>query len=120
MDDEVRRSVTLGKELADYGWLTWAWVVGLSFWGGAANFFRKLRQGKARPFNVVELIGEIFVSGFTGVCTFLLCTSAGFDPLMSSALVAIAGHMGPRALFQFEQMAMKKLGLDASEEDPKP
>lgn len=118
MTDETHVAGTIGTALNAYGWATWAWVVVLSISGGAANFFRKLRLGQVRPFNFVEFCGEIFVAGFTGICTFLLCEAAHFDPLLSSALVAIAGHMGSRALFLFERIFAKRFGVDMNGTEP--
>lgn len=107
--DETRAAASLGSALSGYGLLTWLWVVGLSLAGGCASFFRKLKAGNVRPFNVTEFVGEVFISGFAGVCTFLLCEAAGFDPLMTSPLVAISGHMGGRAIFQLEQFFTRKV-----------
>lgn len=101
---------TLGAVLSAYQWVTWLWVGSLSMLGGVANFFRKLRDGQARPFNVVELLGELFISAFSGICTFLLCEAATFNPILSAALIAISGHMGSRAVFIFEKMFAAKFG----------
>lgn len=93
----------LEKDPTNYSLLTYAWVLILSAWGGVVNFIRKSRTGAARPFNLTELIGEIFTSGFAGVLTFWLCEFSGIAPLMTAALVGISGHMGGRAIFQIEQ-----------------
>ena len=109
MSDETQAAKSLGEQLSNFGLLTWAWVVGLSLWGGVASFARKLRAGEARPFNLTEFAGEIFISGFVGVCTFLLCSGAGLDPLQTSPLVAISGHMGSRGIFLLEQFFVRKV-----------
>lgn len=83
--------------------LTYAWVFGLSLWGGLASFIAKYRRGHARAFNVAELLGELVISGLVGVMTFYLCTWANFDQLLTAALVAITGHMGSRALMRAEK-----------------
>lgn len=114
MSDDVTTTTSLGQQLASFGMLTWAWVIGLSLWGGIANFFRKLRQGAARPFNVTEFCGEIFISGFVGMCTFMLCMANGLDPLLTSPLVAISGHMGSRGIFLLEQVFVVKLAPAAA------
>lgn len=97
------------KDPSNFTLLTYAWVIAISSWGGIVNFHTKLRAGIARPFNVVELIGEIVTSAFVGVVTFWLCEAAGFQHLVTAALVAITGHMGSRALFQFEKWVETKL-----------
>lgn len=97
---------------ASYSLLTYAWVVGLSVWGGVANFCHKLRQGHSRPFNLAELFGELVISGFAGVIAFYLCEAAHIRPIMSAAAVGISGHMGSRAIFMIEHWAMKKWGRE--------
>lgn len=85
--------------------ITYGWVIVLAMWGGLASFIAKNKAGKARPFNVAELIGELVVSGLVGVLTFYLCTWANIDPLLAAALVGISGHMGSRAMAYFERYA---------------
>lgn len=90
------------KSPESYHWLTYAWVFGLSALGGAVSFIRKVREGRARAFNITEFVGELFTSAFAGVLTFYLCEWSNFAPLATAAFVGIAGHMGSRALFQIE------------------
>ena len=109
---------TLGEAMNAYGYLTWLWVLILSICGGIANFLRKIKANDARPFNIVELFGEIFISGFTGIITFLLCDSAGFNPITTACLVAISGHMGSRGIFMLERVFAERLGLKADDVPP--
>lgn len=99
------------KGVTDYGALTYTWVLLLSAWGGAVSFINKVRSGAVRPFNVVELVGELVVSGFVGVLTFWICESAGFNQLVSAVCIGITSHMGTRALFRLEQWVTRKLGM---------
>lgn len=99
------------KDPTTYGLLTYAWVIGLSSWAGAVNFMRKLRSGHARAFNLVELVGEIMTSALAGLVTFWLAERAGMDGLTSAALIAIAGHMGSRALFRIEKWLERKFPI---------
>lgn len=99
------------KDPTNYTWLTYAWVLLISGWGGAANWWRKRQAGDARPFNFTELIGELMTSAFAGVLTFWLCESSGIAPLVTAALVGISGHMGSRAIYQMEQWVEAKAGL---------
>lgn len=100
------------KDPTTYTLITYAWVFALSAWGGFVSFWRKLKAGKARPFNVMELVGELFTSAFAGVLTFWLCEAARIDPLLTAAFVGIAGHMGSRAIAQWENWASKRFGVD--------
>lgn len=103
------------KDPTNYDLLTYAWVFALSAWGGAVNFYRKMRDGKTRPFNFTELVGELVTSAFAGILTFWLCELSSFPPLLSAALVGIAGHMGSRAIFRFEKMLDAKFPADKPE-----
>lgn len=99
------------KDPTTYSLLTYAWVLALASWGGVVNFLRKRKSGDVRPFNVVELIGEIVTSAFAGMVTFWLCEAAGIGGLITAALVGISGHMGSRAIFAFERWAENKFGV---------
>lgn len=95
----------------DFSWLTYAWVAFVSTIGGIVNFWQKLKAGNARPFNIVELLGEIATSGFVGLITFWVCQAQGMDQLVTAPLVGISAHMGTRAIWMLEQVLTKKFGL---------
>jgi len=98
--------------------LSWGLLIGLSLWGGFASFYRKLKDGHVRVFNITELIGELVISGFTGIVVANLCDSIPACPTpLKYALVGIAAHMGSRALFKLESMVNRKFDLPA---DPAP
>lgn len=93
--------------------LSWALLIGLSLWGGVASFMRKLKDGHVRVFNITELIGELVISGFTGIVVANLCDSMACPTPLKYALVGIAAHMGSRALFKLESMVNQKFNLPA-------
>jgi len=97
------------KDPSTYSLLTYLWVIAISSWGGMVSFYRKMRMGYSRPFNVVEMVGEISTSAFVGVLTFWMCEAASINPLISAALIGISGHMGSRAIWQFERWAERRL-----------
>lgn len=105
------------KNPENYQLLTYIWVIGLSAWGGVVGFWRKMKDGRARPFNIMELVGEIFTSAFAGVMTFLLCEAAGFSSLLTAAFVGISGHMGSRAIAMMENYFSKKFDAVLPKED---
>lgn len=90
------------KDPTAYSWITYAWVIGLSAWGGLVGFYRRVKAGESSFANLMEIIGELATSAFAGVITFWLCEAAGFAPLITAALVGVSGHMGSRAIFQLE------------------
>lgn len=98
------------KDPTTYSWLTYAWVAGLSMLGGFVSFAQKVKAGRSRPFNIVELVGELITAGFAGVLTFFLCEAAGIGQIASAPLIGIAGHMGTRAIFLMERWAERKFG----------
>jgi hypothetical protein len=101
----------LEKDPANYSAVTYLWVAALSTLGGVVSFLRKQRAGRVRAFNITEFIGELMTSALVGLITFWLCEWSNTSPLLSAALIAISGHMGSRALFQFESWAESKFGL---------
>ena len=82
---------------------TYAWVFVVSSLGGIASWAKKVREGKARPFYIPEFFGELAISVFAGMTTFLLCRWAEANEWLAAALIAISGHMGSRAIFLGEQ-----------------
>ena len=99
--------------------LSWALLIGLSLWGGVASFYRKLKDGHVRVFNFTELIGELVISGFTGIVVANLCDSIPSCPTpLKYALVGIAAHMGSRALFKLESVMNTKFNLPADAPAP--
>jgi len=93
------------KDPFSYTLVTYFWVLGISVFGGVASYIRKIRQGIICCFSLHELVGEIVVSAFVGIVTFYLCEYAHIYGALSAALIAIASHMGSRAIFIFETAA---------------
>ena len=94
----------------DFEFVTYLWVALLSFWGGIANYVSKVKSGTSR-FNIMEIVGEIIVSGFAGIMTFYLCAASGTPELITAFAVGLSGHMGARVITQFEIFVSHKLGL---------
>lgn len=90
---------------------TYLWVLVLSIWGGVVSYIQKVRTGQCSRFNITELIGDMFTSGFTGLMTFWLCQAAHLNELLSAVFIGVSGHMGARALLKFEQYMAQRIGL---------
>lgn len=88
---------------------TWLLAAGMSMAGGFLNWWSKIRAGHARHFNVVEMVGEMCVSGVVGLGVFMAADGLGQPPSICAAVAGIGGHMGTRLLFLVEQWAMKRL-----------
>ena len=100
------------KDPSTYSYIAYMWVIGLSMMGGVVSFMRKVREGIIPAFSITEFIGELVTSAFAGVVTFFLCEAAELDPMLSAAFIAIAGHMGSRAIFIFEKYLQKRFSLE--------
>lgn len=98
----MNQSPTPGGSFDLDAMLSWALLIGLSLWGGFASFMRKMRGGHVRPFNITELVGELTISGFTGVLFANLCDYYACPNPLKYAIVGITAHMGSRALFMLE------------------
>lgn len=82
---------------------TWLLALGMACGGGIINWLSRLKQGTTRKFNVIELLGEVFTSGFIGVGAFMVIESLGQPIGLCAAGAGLAGHMGTRLLFLIEK-----------------
>ena len=85
------------------------WALAVAALGGIANFYQKVKTGKTRAFNIMELVGEVLVSAFVGIITYWVCKGYAVNEWLTAAAVAITGHMGSRAIFIAEQWIETKL-----------
>lgn len=85
----------------------YAWVIIWSVAGGLVNFYQKFKRGDVRAFNLVELVGELFCSGFVGVVTYWICQGAGVPPVWQAPIIAVSGHMSTRVLFLAEKAMLR-------------
>jgi hypothetical protein len=91
------------KDPTNWGISIWLLAVGMSCAGGLVNWYARIKQGYARAFNIVELIGEIFTSAFVGLGVFMAVQSLDQPIGLSAALAGVGGHMATRLLFAFEK-----------------
>ena len=88
---------------------TWMLALAMSFGGGVVNWYAKVRAGNSRAFNIVELIGEVFTSGFVGMGMFMALDGFDFNPGICGAAAGVSGHMATRLLFAIERAFEAKL-----------
>jgi hypothetical protein len=81
---------------------TWLFALLMPCAGGLVNWYGKVKAGKARSFNIVELIGEVFTSGFVGLGVFMMLQSYDQPLGVCAALSGVSGHMATRLLFVLE------------------
>lgn len=105
----LSQSVSAMRDPLSYPLKQWALVLGLALFGGFASWWAKVRKGELQAHNLMALIGELTISAFVGVIVFYGCEYMRFDPLLTAALVGIAGHMGTRAISFIESIAEKRV-----------
>lgn len=88
---------------------TWLLALGMAFGGGAVNWYAKVKRGYTRAFNIIELIGEIFTSGFVGLGVFMLLAALGQPVGICAAASGVGGHMATRLLFAIERAIEARL-----------
>ena len=68
MDNPIPLPIT-EKTLTSFQILTYAWVIGLSTWGGLVNYISKIKSGAIARFNITDTIRNNS-GGSLGTCTF--------------------------------------------------
>lgn len=92
----------------------YGFVLGVALFGGLVSFYGKVRKGQVMALNIMQLIGELTTSAFSGLICFWLCELSSAPALLEACLVAISGHMGTRAITAFEAFAMRRWGAGAA------
>ncbi len=105
------------KDPTTRGLATWLLALGMAFGGGAVNWYAKVKRGHTRAFNIIELIGEIFTSGFVGLAAFMLAEGLGQPIGVCAAVAGIAGHMATRLLFAVERAIEARINHLAKPKD---
>lgn len=80
--------------------------------GGLVSWYTRVRKGELKGFSLFVLVGELSTSALAGLLAFWLCEYAALQPLLTAAIVGIAGHAGARALTQLENWAERKMHKD--------
>lgn len=99
----------LEKDPTNWTAATWLLAVGMAFAGGIVNWYAKIKRGHTRAFNIVELVGEIFTSGFVGIGMFMLLSGLDQPLGICAAGAGIGGHMATRLLFAAEKVLESRL-----------
>jgi hypothetical protein len=102
------------KDPTTWGLATWILALGMSCAGGIVNWYAKVKQGHARAFNIIELLGEIFTSAFVGLGVFMAAQSIDQPLGICAALAGVGGHMATRLLFALEKLLESKINEAAS------
>ncbi|MBX9635923.1 MAG: phage holin family protein [Nitrosomonas sp.] len=98
------------KDPTTWSAATWALGFLMASAGGAVNWYAKVRRGHPRAFNIGELIGEIFISGFVGMMAFMSLDAIGQPIGLCAAAAGVGGHMSTRLLFAVERVIESRFG----------
>lgn len=89
--------------------LTIVMMIVLAAWGGLVNYLTRIKRGAVQSFSVVELLGEMCISCFSGMLVYLIGTNYGVPQLLLAAMVGVAGHAGGRTVFYLETVFNARL-----------
>lgn len=99
------------KDPMNYGLITYVWVIVLAVWGGTAHNIKKIKEGDLKRFSIAEWLGDILIAGFIGVLTFFLCEFAGFEQILTAALVGVSSHQGTRGMAVIERLIANRFKM---------
>ncbi len=97
------------KDPSAWTWATWLLALGMGFSGGVVHWWARMKARQPRIFSLMELVGEMFTSGFVGVGVFMLLNTWDQPPGLCAAAAGMGGHMGARLLFMLERSVEAKL-----------
>ncbi|MDR0914425.1 MAG: phage holin family protein [Oscillospiraceae bacterium] len=78
----------------------------LALLGGAVREIYKIGR---EHFIMIEFIGGVLVSMFSGIVVFFICRHFVLDMWLTAALTSIGGYSGPQALDLFVSILKKKI-----------
>ena len=73
------------------------------------NWYSRIKKGRTRAFNIVELLGEVFTSGFVGMGVFMTLAAYSHPMGVCAAAAGVGGHMATRLLFAVERVIESKI-----------
>jgi hypothetical protein len=91
----------------------YVFFLGIAMAGGLVSWFAKVKAGTAQIYNLSGMVGELATSAFAGLLVFWLCAYSDVPQTLTAALVAMAGHMGTKAISQLEQWAQNRFAAQA-------
>ena len=90
------------KDPASWGIATWLLVFGVSMIGGISGWYKRIKAGHPRSFNMAELVGEIATSALMGFVGFIAALNYLESVGWASAIGGMSAHFSTRLLFQAE------------------
>lgn len=97
------------KDPLNWTLATWVLALTMAMGGGMVNWYAKIKRGHTRAFNIIELVGEIFTSGFVGLGVFMMLDSWNQPLGLCAAAAGVSGHMATRLLFAVERAIERQI-----------
>lgn len=95
------------KDPLNYSLKQYLFILLISLLGGFVGWYGKVRKGELMASNLSALIGEMSTSALSGLLAFWICEYLDLQPVLTAAVVGIAGHMGTRGITWAEE-ALKR------------
>ena len=99
--------------------LTGVWVFALSFLSAVVTYFNRICLGEDIKFPWITFARDILYCQMAGLITYLLAFEAGFDGIVTAALVSAGSHMGARLVAAIEEFVMRSIHLCSQENGKK-
>jgi len=105
------------KDPLNYPLKQYIFILAISLLGGLVGWYGKVRRGQLQAANLMALIGELCTSALSGLLAFYLCEYLNFVPVLTAAIVGVAGHMGTRAITWAEETLKRRADGIAGKHD---
>ena len=96
----------------NYSLITYVWVMGLSILGGIARVIFDLKKKVITSITLLNLVGEIFLSGFIGMMSFYICEYMEVPQPLGPAIIGVSAFMGTTTISLFIIWVRKKFGVE--------
>jgi hypothetical protein len=90
------------KDPTTWSFATWLLMLMMSFLGGLTNWYRRVKDGHTRAFNIIELVGELAISGLMGFTGFVVAQHYFESEGVAAAAAGMSAHFATRLLFSAE------------------
>lgn len=90
------------KDPQTWSLTTWLLLIVMILLGGITSWYRRVKEGHARAFNLIELAGEFAISGLVGFTGFVVAQHYFSNDGMAAAAAGISAHFATRLIFSAE------------------
>lgn len=104
---QAETSIRLIKDPTAYPLSQYGFILALSLLGGVASWYGKVKKGELQASNLNSLVGELTTSALAGLLSFYICEWRDVPPVLTAAIVGVAGHMGTRGISILEEIAQR-------------